>query len=71
MRRHSVDRRFGLRCIGKIDAAQLDPGRRCRQLGRGVVQPGDARTPCERGCCDYLPERPRGAGHDNNFSVHD
>ena len=71
MRRGGVDRLFGLRGIGKIDAAEFDPLRRRRDLRRRVIDAGDARAPRQRGFRDHLAERARGAGDDNDFSVHD
>ena len=71
MRRDGVDGFFGLGRIGEIDAAEFDPICRCRDLRRCVIDAGDPGAPRQRHFRDHLAERARGAGHDNDFSVHD
>jgi hypothetical protein len=59
-----------LRRVGEIDAAEFDPVLRLRDLGSCVIYAGHACASRERRLSDYPPESARGAGHDNNFSVH-
>ena len=70
MRRDGVDGLFGLRGIRKIDAAEFDPRLGRRDLGSCMIYSGDARAPRKRCIRDHLAECARGAGHDNDFSVH-
>src|ERR1700681_3175319 len=71
MRSGGVDRLFGLRRVGKIDAAELDFGFHRRHLRRRVIHAGYPSAPRKRRLRDHLAERARGAGHDNDFSIHD
>ena len=71
MRRDGVDGLLGLRGVGKIDAAEFDAVGRRRDLRRRVIDAGDPRAPRQRRFRDHLAERAQGAGHDNDFSVHD
>ena len=71
MRRDRIDGLFGLRRIGKIDAAEFDPVVGRRDLRRRVIHAGHPRAPRQRHLRDHLAQRARGAGHDNDFSVHD
>ena len=71
MRCGSVDRLFGLCRIGKIDAAEFGPIGRRRDLRRRVIHAGHFCAPRKRRLRNHLAERARGAGHDNDFSIHD
>ena len=57
--------------IGKIDAAEFDPVGRCRNLRWRVIEARHPRAARKRCFRDHAAERARGAGHDNDFSVHD
>ena len=66
-----VDRLLGLRRIGQIDAAKFDAGRPSPAIcDCGVIHAGHPRAAGQRGFRDHPAERARGAGHDNDFSVH-
>src|SRR5439155_26178649 len=71
MRCGRIDRLFGLRRVREVDAADLDPVRSHCCLRWRVI---DARHPSatrERLFCDHLAKRAQGAGHNNDFSIHD
>ncbi len=71
MRRDRVDRLFGLRGIRKIDAAEFDPVSRRRDLRCRVIHAGHPCASRKCGFRDHLAECARGAGDDNDLSVHD
>ena len=70
MRRDGVDGLPGLRCVGQVDAAELHAVGRIRDLRFGVIDAGHPRAPLQRRLRDHPAERSRGAGDDNDFSVH-
>jgi hypothetical protein len=70
MQSDGVDGLFGLRRIRQVDAAELDPVRRRRDLRCPVIHPGHPGAPRQRHFRNHLAKRARGAGHDNDFSVH-
>ena len=69
-RRDRVDGLFSLRGVGEIDATQLHALRRIRDLRFGVIHPGHPRAAGQSCFRDHLAECARGAGDDNDFSVH-
>jgi hypothetical protein len=67
-----ADSLHGLRGVGQIDAAELDPvgRRRCACRG-GKVNRGHAGAACEGGAYDNLAKRAGGSGDDDDLSVHE
>ncbi len=59
MRRSRIDRFFGRRRIGQIDAAEFEPVWRCRDLRRRVVDAGYPSAARQRLFGDHLAERAR------------
>src|SRR5882672_10744912 len=71
MRRGGIDRLLRRGRIGQVDAAEFELLMRRRYLRRRVVHACQAGAARQRLFGDDPAERTEGAGHDNDFSVHD
>jgi hypothetical protein len=65
------NRAMGLAGFGKVDAADLDPGRPWRASGRGVIDQGEARATFGGFCDDSTAECAGGAGDRDDSILHD
>ena len=70
MRRGGIDRLFGLRAVGEVDAAEFDPLGSCGDLRGRMIDAGHPRAARDRGFRDHLAERAQRAGDDDHFSIH-
>ena len=71
MRCGAVDGLLGLGRISEIDGAEFNPIGCGRCLRWRVIDANHPRAARQRHFRDHPAERARGAGHDNDFSVHD
>ena len=58
MRADGIDRLSGLGGVGEVDAAELEPVRRCRNLRRRVIDAGNPRAARQRLSATTLPSAP-------------
>ena len=70
MRRRRIDRLFGLRRIGEIDAAELEPFEGRQRLRQRAIDACHAGATRERRLRDDLAERAERTGDDKDFSIH-
>ena len=71
MRGRRVDGLQGLRRVGQIDAAEIDPVRRGAGFRGSPVDAGHSGAARDGGGRDHLAQRAGGSGDDDGFSVHE